>query len=135
MLNFDLDSDFEVQRIVEEQEWKQGDSWKAFAVVQVRSDGSLDQGGDGGGGGSGGGGGGGGNGEKDPTGAPCCQAPVLSRPCHQSVLTNSQYMEACPHFGGLCWGLLFQEAFRRQCQSCAVFPKLCAVFCTARAHT
>lgn len=61
-----------------------------------------------------------------PIGAPCsAQAHFLSRPCHHSVLTNSQYMEACPQFGALCWSLFFQEAFRRHKASpCAIFPKL-----------
>lgn len=64
--------------------------------------------------------------EKRPTGAPCsAQAHFLSRPCHQSVLTNSEYREACPQFRALCWSLLFQEAFRRQSQSGTVFRKLC----------
>ena len=64
-------------------------SWRAFAVVQARGDDSLDQGG-----------GGGGHGERNPMGAPCsAPAHFLPKPCHQNVLTNLQYMEACPHFG------------------------------------
>jgi hypothetical protein len=39
---------------------------------------------------------------KNPTGAPCSvQAQLLTRPCHQSVLTNLQHVGACPRFGAL----------------------------------
>lgn len=90
MINF-FDSNFCVQN--ELYRGKSGcreNSWRASVVVQVRGDDSLDQrGGDG-------------NGEKNPTGAPC-SAPVhfLPKPCHQSVLMNLQYTEACPHFRAL----------------------------------
>lgn len=80
-----------------------------LVVVQARSDGSLDQGG------------GGGNGEKNSTGAPCsAHAHFLPKPCHQGVLTN-----LLVHTSRLCWSLLFQEAFPRQCESSEIFQKLC----------
>ena len=88
-------------------------SWRAFVVVQARGDDSLDQGG-----------GGGGNGEQNPLGA-LCSAPArfLPKPCHQRVLTNLRYMEACPHFRALR-SLLFREAFSRLWQSSELFQKL-----------
>lgn len=99
-------------------------SWKPRAVVQVRSDGGLDQGS-----------GGGGNGEKNPTGAPCtAQAHLLTRPCHQNVLTNLQYREACPHFRALLEsplpGSLLQTMPVPRGLSEVVY-----VFCTAHPHT
>lgn len=57
--------DFCVQKGLERS--KCGSGWKAFVVVQVRSDGSLDQDD-----------GGGGNGDKNPTGAPCSVQAQLS---------------------------------------------------------
>lgn len=66
---------------------------------------------------------------RTPQVPPALQAHFLTRPCHQSVLTNLQYMEACPHFRALLEsplpGSLLQVrpvsvVFQRLCMSSAL---------------
>lgn len=96
---------------------------RLFVLVQVRSDDSLDQGGSGG------------NEEKNPTDAPCsAQAHSLPKPCHQSVLTNLQYMVACPHCGAPLGSPLPESLL----QTMPVLQDLSVVvstFCTVHSHT
>lgn len=62
--------------------------------------------------------------ERIPQVPPVRLKPIfLPKPCHQSVLTNLQWKPV--HTSGLCWSLLFQEAFSRQCESSDTFQELC----------
>lgn len=78
---------------------------------------------------------GGGNGQKSPTGGPCSAlARFLTGPCHQSVLTNLQYMEACPHVRALLASPLPGKLFQTVPVPWDLSEVVC-IFCIAHSQT